>query len=55
VERKFELIREHDSCSQDLCLVRKGFELDLRIKEEGKSAGLKAGVKYWTGAWEVDE
>lgn len=40
---------------QDLCLVRKGFELDLRIKEEGKSAGLKAGVKYWTGAWEIDE
>ncbi|KAJ9111438.1 hypothetical protein QFC19_001207 [Naganishia cerealis] len=41
--------------AQDLCLVRKGFELDLRIKEEGKSAGLKADVKYWTGAWEIDE
>lgn len=40
---------------QDLALVRKDMELHARIKNEAKDAGLKCQVKYWTGAWEVDE
>jgi pyridoxal phosphate phosphatase PHOSPHO2 len=36
----------------DLALVRKGFTLEERIREEG---GLKCEVKYWTQAWEIDE
>jgi pyridoxal phosphate phosphatase PHOSPHO2 len=29
--------------------------LDGRVKEEGKSKGLKVDVKRWEGAWEVEE
>jgi len=36
----------------DLALVRKGFELEQRIKREG---GLKCQVKYWTMGWEIEE
>jgi pyridoxal phosphate phosphatase PHOSPHO2 len=39
----------------DLALVRKGFELDERIREEGKKAGLKVDVKRWEQAWQIDE
>lgn len=42
-------------CRDDLCLVRKDMELHARIRNEAESAGLKAQVKYWTGAWEIDE
>ncbi|KAL7410135.1 phosphatase phospho-type [Mrakia frigida] len=38
--------------STDLALVRKGFELEQRIKKEG---GLKCQVKYWTMGWEIEE
>jgi hypothetical protein len=41
--------------SQDVCLVRKGYELEGRIREEAKEKGLKAKVEYWSAAWEVDE
>lgn len=40
---------------EDLCLVRKDMELHERVLKEGKEKGLKADVKYWTGAWEIDE
>ena len=40
---------------QDICLVRKGYELEGRIKEEAKEKGLKAKVVYWSAAWEIDE
>ncbi|KAK8853277.1 hypothetical protein IAR55_003981 [Kwoniella newhampshirensis] len=39
----------------DLACVRKGLELDKRIKEEGEKAGLKVDVKYWEQAWQIDE
>ncbi|WWC64507.1 uncharacterized protein I303_107117 [Kwoniella dejecticola CBS 10117] len=39
----------------DLGLVRKGLELDARVKEEGEKAGLKIDVKYWEQAWQIDE
>jgi pyridoxal phosphate phosphatase PHOSPHO2 len=29
--------------------------LEKRVKNEGKQAGLVAGIKYWGGAWEVEE
>ena len=41
--------------SQDVCLVRKGYELEGRIREEATEKGLKAKVEYWSAAWEVDE
>jgi len=39
----------------DVALVRKGRTLERRIREEGKAAGLVCEIKYWTGAWEVEE
>ncbi|KAG8970345.1 hypothetical protein FRC03_009618 [Tulasnella sp. 419] len=41
--------------SDDLVLARLYRGLDKRIKLEGEAAGLKAQVKYWSGAWEVEE
>ncbi|WWC91767.1 uncharacterized protein L201_006714 [Kwoniella dendrophila CBS 6074] len=41
--------------SKDLALVRKGLELDQRVKEEGEKEGLKLQVKYWEQAWQIDE
>ena len=49
---------ENDFCpllrmrEKDLAMVRKGMSLERRVKSEG---GLKCGLRYWTGAWEVDE
>ena len=39
----------------DLALVRKGFELEGRVREEGKRFGLNVDVKYWEQAWQIDE
>jgi len=41
--------------SQDLVLARKGRELEKRIANESKSRGLKCEVKYWDGAWNIEE
>ncbi|THV02424.1 hypothetical protein K435DRAFT_963148 [Dendrothele bispora CBS 962.96] len=41
--------------SQDMNLCRTFGGLHKRIAREGESAGLKCQVKYWTGAWEVEE
>ncbi|KAH9954129.1 phosphatase phospho-type [Russula dissimulans] len=41
--------------SQDLVLCRKYRGLEHRIAREGKSAGLVCQVRYWAGAWEVEE
>ncbi len=38
-----------------MALVRKGFELDERVREEGERMGLKAEVKLWEQAWQIDE
>ncbi|KAG8863570.1 hypothetical protein FRB96_008310 [Tulasnella sp. 330] len=40
---------------KDLALARTQRGLERRIKEEGAEAGLKSQVKYWVGAWEVEE
>ena len=37
---------------QDLVLCRSHRGLEARIKREG---GLRCGVRYWAGAWEVEE
>jgi pyridoxal phosphate phosphatase PHOSPHO2 len=39
----------------DTGYVRKGFELDERVKEEGEKEGLKVDVKLWEQAWQIDE
>lgn len=39
----------------DLALVRKGFELDGRVREEGAKEGLKVDIKLWEQAWQIDE
>ncbi|KAG8906711.1 hypothetical protein FRB99_006309 [Tulasnella sp. 403] len=41
--------------AQDLVLARSFRGLQERIKKEGDAAGLKPQVKYWGGAWEVEE
>jgi pyridoxal phosphate phosphatase PHOSPHO2 len=41
--------------SQDMALCRKDRELERRIKQEGTKAGLVCQVRYWEGAWEVEE
>lgn len=41
--------------SGDLGLVRKGMELDERIREEGSRVGLKVDVKKWEQAWQIEE
>jgi pyridoxal phosphate phosphatase PHOSPHO2 len=38
-----------------MVLVRKQFGLEKRIAKEGASAGLVCKVRYWGGAWEVEE
>ena len=40
---------------QDIVLARVGRGLEGRIKREGEEQGLVAQVKYWAGAWEVEE
>ena len=40
---------------QDLVLCRSYRGLEKRIAREGAQAGLKASVRYWAGAWEVEE
>ncbi|KAH9058838.1 phosphatase phospho-type [Lactarius vividus] len=41
--------------SQDMVLCRKYRALERRIAQEGKDLGLKCQVRYWAGAWEVEE
>ncbi|KAH7108425.1 phosphatase phospho-type [Auriculariales sp. MPI-PUGE-AT-0066] len=41
--------------SQDYALVRTGRSLEKRIRQDGQAMGLTCGVKYWGGAWEVEE
>ncbi|KAL1695493.1 phosphatase phospho-type [Schizophyllum commune] len=40
---------------QDRCLCRSFRGLQKRILKEGEQAGLKCEIKYWGGAWEVEE
>ena len=37
----------------DIAYVRKGFELDERVKQEGPKCGLRVDVKLWEQAWPV--
>jgi len=52
---------ENDFCpilrlrSGDIAFVRKGRGLQKRIEREGPQRGLRCQVKYWAGAWEVEE
>jgi pyridoxal phosphate phosphatase PHOSPHO2 len=39
----------------DWGLVRKGMELDERVREEGGKKGLKVEVKKWEQAWQIEE
>ncbi|TRM69401.1 phosphatase phospho-type [Schizophyllum amplum] len=41
--------------AQDRCLCRSFRGLQKRILSEGEAAGLKCELKYWGGAWEVEE
>jgi len=41
--------------SQDMVLVRRYRGLEGRLSREGKKEALKCQVKYWAGAWEVEE
>jgi len=41
--------------SQDMVLCRRHRGLDHRITQEGKREGLVCQVRYWAGAWEVEE
>jgi len=41
--------------SQDMVLCRRHRELERRIMQEGTKAGLVCQVRYWAGAWEVEE
>jgi len=41
--------------SQDLVLCRSYRGLEKRILADGEKDGLKCQVKYWAGAWEVEE
>ncbi|KJA20705.1 hypothetical protein HYPSUDRAFT_188285 [Hypholoma sublateritium FD-334 SS-4] len=41
--------------SQDTIFCRTYRGLQKRIEKEGASAGLKCNVKYWGGAWELEE
>ncbi|KAI0031750.1 phosphatase phospho-type [Vararia minispora EC-137] len=40
---------------QDMVLCRAYRGLEKRISKEGERDGLKCQVKYWAGAWEVEE
>jgi len=39
----------------DIVCVRRDRGLERRIRDEGRTAGLKASLRPWTGAWEVEE
>ncbi|KAJ7594302.1 phosphatase phospho-type [Mycena floridula] len=41
--------------SQDMVLCRTDRGLQKRITRDGEKLGLKCKVKYWEGAWEVEE
>lgn len=41
--------------SQDMVLCRRFRGLERRIAQEGEKEGLKCEVRYWAGAWEVEE
>ncbi|KAH9978936.1 phosphatase phospho-type [Lactifluus volemus] len=41
--------------SQDMVLCRRFRALERRIAQEGQTRGLKCQVRYWAGAWEVEE
>ncbi|KAK0225923.1 phosphatase phospho-type [Armillaria fumosa] len=41
--------------SQDMVLCRSFRGLQRRIHKDGEKLGLKCQVKYWGGAWEVEE
>ncbi|KAI0268767.1 phosphatase phospho-type [Gloeopeniophorella convolvens] len=41
--------------SQDMVLCRQYRGLEKRIAREGAQEGLKCQVRYWAGAWEVEE
>jgi len=41
--------------SQDKVLCRRYRGLEKRIIADGKEDGLVCQVKYWAGAWEVEE
>ena len=41
--------------SQDMVLCRTSKGLERRIAREGQAHGLKCQVKYWEGAWQVEE
>lgn len=41
--------------SQDMVLCRRYRGLERRIARDGETDGLKCQVKYWVGAWEVEE
>lgn len=39
----------------DWGLVRRGMELDERVREEGQKVGLEIEVKKWDQAWQIEE
>jgi pyridoxal phosphate phosphatase PHOSPHO2 len=41
--------------SQDLVLCRLHRGLHKRINNEGQKEGIECQVKYWGGAWEIEE
>lgn len=41
--------------SQDMVLCRRFRGLERRIAQEGEKEGLKCQVRFWAGAWEVEE
>jgi pyridoxal phosphate phosphatase PHOSPHO2 len=41
--------------SQDIVLCRRYKGLESRIANEGEKEGMKCQVRYWAGAWEVEE
>ncbi|THH12103.1 hypothetical protein EW146_g7815 [Bondarzewia mesenterica] len=43
------------TCSQDMVLCRQYRGLEKRIAKEGEKEGLKCQIRYWAGAWEVEE
>jgi len=51
--RRIPLTLDYDS--QDMVLCRRLRGLGHRIAQEGEKKGLKCQVKYWAGAWEVEE
>ena len=52
---RFDWMHLIDICSGDIAFVRRGRGLQRRIEREGPQRGLKCQVKYWAGAWEVEE